>query len=238
MQLSDESRTELATVLAEWLNGARKRKRKEVASLVGWLNWLLTVLPLAKRILHPLYSSLYSTKSNGRVHINREFCAILNWFYIALTAIPATHFISADAWSIAEAQYVCYVDASTSWGIGIWIPALCLGLFAQTKLDHQYDPLDIYGLEMLAVLAAVHWMDQHLCPGGKRILIWSDSANTVAAFDTLRTTPVLLPILQCAVLVELRIGCELRIAHIPGAENPADNISRGLLNQHSLQLFF
>ena len=59
------------------------------------------------------------------------------------------------------------------------------------------------------------------------MLVYTDNANTVAMFDSLRAKPVYNPILMSTVNILLHFDVDLRVAHVPGNHNIiADALSR------------
>lgn len=83
---------------------------------------------------------------------------------------------------------------STQAGPGEWIPALNPALHAHTAGDKRFRHLIIY---ILAFPTALLFCDRSLCPARRRILIWSDSMNTVDASHSLSSdTTEALRILQ------------------------------------------
>lgn len=179
------------------------------------------------------YAKVGQLSNSSRLFVSAELQHTIGWFLISLNYHPATHFLLQDVWMPSQCHYEIFVDASTSWGLGIWIPGMQLALHACLTKDSRFAGLHIFSLEMLAILSALMYCDRHLQPIRKRILIWSDSMNSVDAFHTLSSdSPDCLRILQAAVLVELRIGCSLRVLHVEGKTNPADAISRGDFSSH------
>ncbi|KIM26683.1 hypothetical protein M408DRAFT_72399 [Serendipita vermifera MAFF 305830] len=145
---------------------------------------------------------------------------------------------------------VIYCDASTGArghakpGLGFWVPSRNIGLFADgdvpypPDLVHNHELGSIFYLEALTVLAAIFWAEDQ--PGRpRRLLIYTDSMNTVDMFHSMRADPGYNMILMAAVDVLLDSNISLRVHHIPGEENViADALSRSLFNvvrsQHPL----
>lgn len=127
-----------------------------------------------------------------------------------------------------------FVDASTSWGIGIIIN----GKWAAFKisLDAFSSTHSIGWAEMVAVELAVSL----LCaahPRNSHFLIHSDNQGVIGAIDSSfsrgATQNASLSRL-CSTL--LNHDCFLSTAYIRSADNPADPLSRGILPNHSSRI--
>ena len=86
----------------------------------------------------------------------------------------------------------------------------------------------IYQAESISVLTALHW---GLIRGWRKLLIYTDSMNTVDLYASHRPTPELRPILRIWSLLLLKYKASVRVLHIAGTQNVvADALSRGLLD--------
>lgn len=227
LRLSQERTDELRAEIRLWMR-ADKKRMGEFRTLAGWLSWYLNVFPLGRPFLTALYKRCGDPKLDRRkLHVGLEVKRALSFFDRALQQDLGLYFILADIWRPGQENYRFYVDASTSWGLGIWIPGLQLGLACKTVGRPEFASLDIFPLEMLAIYCAVLFVRDHLAHQ-QRVLIWSDSSNSVDAFNTLTTSSATAQdVLEATVLEELRLGISLRILHVPGTHNPADSLSRG-----------
>ena len=118
-----------------------------------------------------------------------------------------------------------YVDASTSWGIGIVIN----GSWAAFRLkpDWKIPGHDICWLETVAVELLVYFLEQ-MGFQNTHLRIYSDNKGTIGAFSKGRShnRPINLAIRRTlTILYPLFISPD--IVFIPSAENPADPILRG-----------
>ncbi|KAL1739560.1 hypothetical protein HDZ31DRAFT_7286, partial [Schizophyllum fasciatum] len=109
--------------------------------------------------------------------------------------------------------------------MGFWCPARGTGF--QCVRPGSPKPVGIFYNEALAVLSALHHAVFDIDPQPRRVLIFSDNTNTVDMFNTMRADQTHNRILMTAVDILLNSDCELRVFHIPGADNPvADALSR------------
>ena len=93
------------------------------------------------------------------------------------------------------------------------------------------EKIDIFFLELVAILSAVHHVALFQHPP-KRILLWSDSLDSVAAYSSLRATePIHNSVLLALAEVLIETGMDLRIRHIAGKDNiRADLLSRLMID--------
>ncbi|KAF5379704.1 hypothetical protein D9615_005677 [Tricholomella constricta] len=119
-----------------------------------------------------------------------------------------------------------YTDASGV-GMGFWSPSRNMGFHSAINERDQCDKTKgIFYFEALAVTSALLWAAQ-LQPAPRRVVIFTDSLNTVDIFDSLRASPRYNPFLITAVDLLIRFRVQLSVRHIPGEENGvADALSR------------
>ena len=118
-----------------------------------------------------------------------------------------------------------YVDASTSWGIGIVIGGSWAAF--QLRLDWKIPGYNICWLETVAIKLLMYFLEQ-LGFHNTHLHIYSDNKGTIGALSKGRSQshPVNLSIHHTlAVLYPLFISPD--IVFVPSAENQADPISRG-----------
>ena len=118
-----------------------------------------------------------------------------------------------------------YVDASTSWGIGVIIQ----GRWAAFKLhpDWKTEGRDICWLETLALEFLIHFLDaMGIC--NAHILIHSDNTGAIGALDKGRSPNyhINLSIRRMYTILVSRFITH-RLEYISSEDNPADPISRG-----------
>lgn len=242
--MSAERRQELTEAIHKFL-GAEGRGRPliEWQRLAGWMQWAINAYPLLRPAVTPLYEKTAGkTHRNARVMINLEVRAALEWFVSRLATTNGVSILDANEWLPDEADLVIYCDASTGAkghakpGLGFWIPSRNQGFYADssvayaTNLTFNKDMGSIFYLEALCVLSAIFWVKQ-LASKPRRLLIYTDSMNTVDMFSSLRADPGYNTILMEAVDALLDMDVSLRVFHVAGEENiVADALSRGLFD--------
>ena len=212
--------------------------------LAGHLNWSLNVFPYARPALTEVYR-----KTSGKVvphsgiPFNAEVIENLNWFSRVLGTGSGVRFIDDGFWSEDEADIVVYTDASGKSGLSF--------VFSNRGFVHQLNDFvhnhsaDIFFLELVAILSAVHHI-ANLPHPPKRILLFSDSLDSVQVFDSLRAEqPMHNAPLRAIAGILIATGLELRVRHIAGKDNvAADLLSRLLFTEfrkkfpsHSVESF-
>ncbi|TDL27790.1 hypothetical protein BD410DRAFT_696929, partial [Rickenella mellea] len=120
-----------------------------------------------------------------------------------------------------------YTDASGK-GLGFWIPALTTGFFSD--LPEATDADSIFYYEALAICCAIHHISISQ-PACRRLVIFSDSHNSVDIFNSYRASDIYNRLLQFAVDILIPSKIDLRVLHVAGEDNPiADALSRGSID--------
>ncbi len=120
-------------------------------------------------------------------------------------------------------------DASGT-GLGIYFPWLHLGFYCDLPTGAPTGT--IFFFEALAICTAIHYARVWRQAGCfvKHLAILSDNSNSVAIFNSLRTSPTYNSILKSTVDVMIDCKLDIRVDHIPGDLNViADVLSRGKL---------
>ena len=121
---------------------------------------------------------------------------------------PSIRFVNAGRWSEEDADLALWTDASGRHGL--------LFVFAGNGFVYQlqpprpgFPPVDIFFLEMLAILSGIHHIAHFLHPP-RRLLIFSDSLDLVAVLNTLRATePLHNSILLAIAKIMMKTGIDL-----------------------------
>jgi hypothetical protein len=120
-----------------------------------------------------------------------------------------------------------FCDASLS-SMGFYCSSLHVGFCS--PLPDAAPIHSIFYYEALCVVSALLWALQLPTPP-RRLLIYTDSMNTVEMFHSLKALDGYNNPLLVAVGILIRSHTSLRVFHIPGAENIiADALSRMLLH--------
>lgn len=222
---------------------------REWQQMLGELNWALNILPLARAGLNSSYQRIRTPpkrqeshskapKPRGphtRIYHNHSTVHDLLWFASRLESCSGVHIIRSQLWPPQSAQRTAFVDACLD-GLGIFLPPRGsweqpIALFCRLEGDPIYS--DILHNEMLAILCALLYFANHLEQDLSRILIHSDSLDSVNIFHSFSTSSSLVaPVLMASADVIMDSGFSPRVIHIPGKDNvEADCISRAMFIQ-------
>ena len=168
---------------------------------------------------------------NAGIALNAEVTSNLNWLLEVIPKAIGVHFIDATHWDDHEANFVLWTDASLRLGLAF--------VFAGHGFAYAISPasgrgkVDIFFLELVAILSAVHHIALFPHPP-KKVLLWTDSLDSIAAYSSLRAAePVHNSVLLALAGILIKTGIDLRICHIPGKDNiRADLLSRLMIDEY------
>ena len=205
-------------------NGSGSFKLKHWERLAGWFNWALNVFPLLRPALNNIYAKMGGKqKREQRIYINNAVRDDLMWAINHIKNSTGVHLFKSLTWAPESADVVIFCDACPD-GMGFWYPVSKEGYYAPTPVNSPSNAIFYY--EALCVVSALHHAQSKVRPGSK-ILIYTDNANTVDMFRSLRCLPAYNPLLKSAVDVLIKHDLSLRVLHVPGENNViADALSR------------
>ncbi|KAG6825883.1 hypothetical protein H0H92_001991 [Tricholoma furcatifolium] len=201
--------------------------------LAGHLNWLLNVLPWGRPALCELYRKTAGKDCmNARIFLNREVITDLTWLIDVIPSAIGVHSIDATHWPNSDADFSLWTDASAKLGMSFVYPGN--GFMYELKPSPGCPTVDIFFLEMVAILSAIEHIASTFEHPPKRILLWSDSLDSISIFNSLRASESMHNAVLLAVsAIVIKTGIDLRVCHIPGKENiKADLLSRLMLNEY------
>ena len=154
----------------------------------------------------------------------------LEWLIDTIPRAIGVHFVDATHWDDREADFVLWTDASLRLGLAFIYAGH--GFAYALSSNTSNEKIDIFFLELVAILSAVHHIAVFPHPP-KKVLLWTDSLDSVAAFSSLRAAESLHnSVLLALAGILLESGIDLRIRHIPGKENTrADLLSRLMIDE-------
>ena len=210
---------------------------KKWQCLAGWLNWSFNVYPHLCPCLNNIYHKI-GGKERGEelIYVNNEIRADLVWAADHISKSDGVHLIRSFYWPLESACLTIYCDTSLT-SMGFWLPDENVGYHSPIPpnfIPHNLPARDwILPYESLCVLSALqHAADNLLMihESDSRIVIFTDSNNTVNIFSSMRCQPLYNPILRHATDILLTSRLQLRVIHVPGEMNiMADLLSRGQL---------
>ena len=230
ISLSPDSLDSMVNSINEFL-AQPKPPLQNWQQLAGYLNWVLNVLPWARPALTELYRKMSGKTVRFKgIPLNAEVKQDLSWFVRVAKDCIGIRFVDAQSWSDSEADFVGWTDASNS---GLAFVYAGNGYAYQLK---TITGVDTFFRELLAILCLIHHVASFPTPP-RRILVHSDSMDSVAVFNSLSASQsshnaILLAIAD----IVLRTGIDVRVRHIPGVDNiKADLLSRLLFVDFSKQ---
>lgn len=222
-------KAEIVALLRDFIRPiSRRRTLHEFQVMLGSANWALNVFPL----LRPGLSSSYAktagkTLRNAGIPLNRDVISDLSWFADRMEVSDGIHVLQVTEWGKGDADLEIWCDASK----------LAIAFYSRAHRCAYVSPLDedqitssgvfrIFFNEALAVVSALAWASRLANPP-RRLIIHSDSINTVQIFHSLRASQEYNQIIFLAVQILMDSDIELRVLHIVGADNViADHVSR------------
>ena len=219
--------------------GSRKGSAalREWMRVAGYANWAIGILPFGRFAIQCLYEKIAGkTLLRAGISINTAVRRDLRWFVKELREAPPLSLLdpALEHWAPGDADLVAYTDAclvaddGASSGLGFWakIDGVKLNFFHRTDVALT----DIRWAEALAIFSAINWaLDNH--SSLRRLLIFTDSALCVYAFDSRKVDPGPMHDLVWSTYARLaRLGVDFRVRHISGKVNlTADFLSRALV---------
>ena len=229
LTLSEDAAQRLLDELCLWSskppkNSSRSFKLKHWERLAGWFNWSLNVFPLLRPALNNIYAKMGGKQNREqRVYINNAIRDDLTWASNHIKASDGVHLFKSLTWNPSSADFIIYCDACPE-GMGYWYPVSKDGYYTPTPVNAPTNA--IFYFETLCVLSALHHV-QTKARKGSKILIYTDNANMVDIFRSLRCLPVYNNMLKTAVDILIANDFSLRVLHVPGDQNiVADALSR------------
>lgn len=233
IQLEDESKDTLVMAIFDFLRAPASRRRRtlrEWQSLLGWINWGLNVLPLAKPGLSSSYRKIAGKNfPHAPIYINAVVTRDLLWVAESFKRFSGVHMLRARNWPVSSANLTIFCDAALTGGLAFWVPSMNLG-FVSSLPPAPPCADTIFWYEALTVLSALSWAaTRNERPS--RLLIHTDNLNTVQIFDSFIADEGYNDILLSACRILMDTDIDLRVFHIPGDQNViADALSRHLFH--------
>ena len=116
------------------------------------------------------------------------------WAVSHIECSPGVHLFKSFAWGPDSADFVIYCDACPD-GMGFWYLVSKEGYYAPTPVNVPTNV--IFYFEALCVLSALVDV-QRKAPHGSKVLIYTDNANCVDIFRSLRCLPAYNNLLKAA----------------------------------------
>jgi hypothetical protein len=220
-----DARHNLIAAIRSFANTHQRRTLKDFQRLAGWVNWALNAYPLLHPGLSCLYEKMFHRGSQPfqQLSVSVAISNELHWLANHIDRSDGVHIIKSQDWSRSDADDTYLSDACPS-GMGYWSPKACQGFQCPIPPSTRNG---IFFFEALSVLSAFHHVCEHASPKPLRLAILTDNSNTFDMFNSLYALPAYNPILITAVDLMISANIQIRVFHIPRAENGvADALSR------------
>jgi hypothetical protein len=224
-----DSRNELIQLIRTFAVAGKKRTLKEFQRVAGHVNWALNVFPLLKPGLSAVYSKTAGKDRDlASIRVNSVVVYELSWVTRRIISSSGVHFLKSVEWDPRSAEshaLSAFTDASGI-GLGFFIP--CLKLAFQCRLPSVSASEHIFFFEALAVCSVFHYFAKIIPSRNcRRLVVYSDSTNTVDIFNSLHASAPHNLILMSAMNVVLDHEIDYGVIHVRGVDNPiADAVSR------------
>ena len=233
LTLTDESITEVVAIVRAFLaTPGRRPPLREWLRVGGHLNWVFNVLPLGRPALSELYrKTAGKTMMHAGIALNSDVIRNLEWLIEVIPKAIGVRFVDATHWDDQEADFVLWTDASLRLGLAFVYAGS--GFTYALSTGSAKEKIDIFFLELVAILSAVHHVALFSRPP-RKVLLWTDSLDSVAAYSSLRAAePIHNSVLLALAGILLQTGIDLRVRHIAGKENVrADLLSRLMIDEY------
>ncbi len=227
----------IAAINAFLATPSRKPVLREWARLAGFLNWVLNVFPWGRPALTEFHRSMGGrTRFYSPVPITAEVAADLTWFKETMPTAIGVRLSDVSRWPDEAADLIIHTDATPNAAISFVHSNQ--GFTYQIK-SSQRAPVtpDIFFFKQLAILFAIHHSTSLPSPR-RRLLIYSDSLESVEAFNTLRVkASIHNAVLIATAGIVASTGIDFRVRHISGPTNLRANLLSHCLSEEYSKRF-
>ena len=177
--------------------------------------------------MHPALNNLYpkiagKEKPLMKIWINNNVWVDLNWAMSHLRDSLGIRLLFCVTWDAEDVDETLFCNTCMQ-GSASWYPRWWQGFYFPVLTISAHEIIFFY--KTLAVTSAFDNLQQR-APNYSKIVIYTDSMNTINIFNTLHCQPELNPMLQFCVDLFLSKHWEVWVLHTPGTWNEvADAIS-------------
>lgn len=233
ISLTKDSINDIIAKIKDFIQTPNRRPPLRVwQRLAGHLNWLLNVLPWGRPVLSSVYRKIASKSTmHAGVFLNREVVDDMNWFLNVLPTAVGIKFLEVTQWDDSSADFVLWTDVSLKLALAFVYAGN--GYVYPLNTDSSGPKVDIFFLELLAILSAIHHVGSFDHPP-KRLLVFTDSLDAVAVLNSLGTSEDMHnSVVKAMAGIIIETGIDLRVRHIAGKDNTrADLLSRLLFDDY------
>ncbi|KAF8797567.1 hypothetical protein BYT27DRAFT_7125287 [Phlegmacium glaucopus] len=232
LTLADEAIADIIKAVRAFLaTPGRRPSLRDWLRVGGYLNWVFNVLPLGRPALSEFYRKIAGKNiMSAGISLNADVVRNFEWLVGIIPKAIGVHFVDATRWNDSEADFEMWTDASLRLGLSFVYDGHGF-MYAMAPMNAKVK-IDIFFLELVAILSAIHHIAIFPSPP-RKVLLWTDSFDSVAAYSSLRAAESLHnSVLLALAGILLETGIDLRIRHIAGKENiRADLLSRLMVDE-------
>jgi hypothetical protein len=157
-----------------------------------------------------------------KIWVNNDVRSDLQWAMNHLRNSLGVKLLSSVSWNVDDADEVVFCDACLQ-GMAFWFPNHRRGFYSPVPPSLLGKTIFFY--EAVAATSAIDNLRERR--RDLKIILHTDSLNTVDIFNSLRCLSTFNPLLLFCVDTCISNKFDLRVLHVPGVENEvADAISR------------
>ena len=158
-----------------------------------------------------------------KIWVNNEVRSDLRWAMKHLHGSLGVRLPSSITWNADDADETIFCDACLQ-GLAFWYPSHWQGYFSQVPPNLAGETIFFY--EAMAATSAIDDIRKRGTHHSK-IVVFTDSMNTVDIFNSLHCQPLYNPLLCFCVDTCINDKLDLHVLHVPGVQNEVvDAISR------------
>jgi hypothetical protein len=156
------------------------------------MNWSFNIFPLLKPALNHLYPKIAGKDCPlTKIWVNNTIREDLNWATHHIHASLGINLLSSVSWDVEDADVTIFCDACME-GLAFYYPDHSTGFYAPVPNDTTCDI--IFYFRALTVASACNNLKETM-PHSSKIIIYTDSMNTVDIFSSLQSLPEFNPLL-------------------------------------------
>ena len=150
-----------------------------------------------------------------KIWVNNDVWTDLKWAMGHLCDPLGVHLLSSVTWNMEDADEIIFCDACMD-GLAFWYLNCHQGFFSPIP-PHLAGKM-IFFYEVLTATSTINNLQgmgiYHL-----KIVVYTNSMNTIDIFNSLHCQPIFNPLLHFCVDSCIKYKLDLRVLHIPGVRN-------------------
>jgi len=169
---------------------------------------------------------------NPPIFINSTICSDLSWLADTILKAIGVRFVDSGVWDDSLTDLTIWTDANLSDAFAFTYNNEGFVYRIHSQTPHT-EKVNIFFLELLTILSTIHYVASNFFHPPSRLLIFTDSLDSVGVFNSLSASQLMHNgVLPGVAQVILCSGIDLHVQHIEGKQNiKADLLSCLLFNE-------